>query len=81
MKPEKRPADGNEVSNEGTPMTKHLYSVSMKHGVYIYLRSKYGLSEKNGRGQIRFVINNLFSYHFAIPKSFQSETKNNHLSS
>jgi hypothetical protein len=78
-KPEKRPADGNEVSNEGAPMKKHMYSVSTKHGMYIYLRRKYGLSEKKGKGQIIFIINNLFSNHFAILKSFQSETKNNHL--
>ena len=81
MNPKKRLADGNEVSNVGAPIKKHMHSVSTKHGMYIYLRSKYGLSEKKGRGQIRFVINNLFRNHFAILKFFQSEMKNIHLSS
>jgi hypothetical protein len=46
MKHEKKPADGHEASNGGISSKKHMYSVSTKHGMYIHLRSQYGLSEK-----------------------------------
>ena len=44
--PEKRLLDSNNVSSMEMQTKKHIYNVSTKHGIYVQLRSKYGLGQK-----------------------------------